>query len=59
MEEELLDGNLLGDGAVRVALEADALLRSLQAILLDVAAQDGLIANHPDDFVDDGGGGNG
>ena len=59
MEEEFLDGYLLGDGTVGIALETDTLLGCLQAHLLDVALQDGLVADDPYDFVDDGATGSG
>ena len=55
MQEQFLDGNLLRNGTVGVAVEADALLGCLQAHLLDIAPQDGLVANNPDNLVDDRG----
>lgn len=52
VEEEFLHGNLLGNGTVGIALETNAFLGGLQTHLLDVATQDGFVADNPDDFVD-------
>ena len=53
MEEEFLYGYLFGNGAVRVTLEADTLLGSLQAHLFDITLENGLITDDPHDLVDD------
>ena len=47
MQEQLLDGQVLRDDAVGITRDA----RHLRAHFLHVAAQDGLIANHPDDLI--------
>ena len=54
MEEQLLHGYLLRDDTVRIATPFHAFHRSLHTVCLDVGLQDGLIANDPDDLVDDG-----
>ena len=54
MEEEFVDGNLFGDGAVGVPTPLHAFQGSLHAQGLDIGLEDGLITHHPDDLVDDG-----
>ena len=53
MQKELLDSQLLRDGAVGVALPALTFHGSLDARHLHVALEDRLVAHHPDDLVDD------
>ena len=52
--EKLLYGNLLRDHTVRIAIPFHAFHRSLHTECLNVGLQDGLVANDPDDLVDDG-----
>ena len=52
--EQLLYGNLLRDHAVRIAIPFHAFHRCLHTVCLNVGLQDGLVANDPDDLVDDG-----
>ena len=53
MEEEFVDGNLFGDGAVGVPTPLHAFQGSLHAQGLDIGLEDGLITHHPNDLVDD------
>ena len=52
--EQLLYSNLLRDHTVRIAIPLHAFHRSLHTECLNVRLQDGLIANNPDDLIDDG-----
>ena len=54
MLEQLLYGNLLRNHTVRIAIPFHAFHRSLHTECLNVGLQDGLVANNPDDLVDDG-----
>ena len=51
VEVELLDGDLFGDDAVGIAVEALALVLHIEALRLHVGAEDGLVTDHPDDLV--------
>ena len=54
MEEELVDGYLLGDGTVGVAIPFHTFHRSLHTQGFHIRLQDSLIAYHPDHLVDHG-----
>ena len=51
VEEEFLHGNLFGYHAIGIRLEATALPDGLEARLLDLGLEDGLVAHHPYYFV--------
>ena len=51
VEEKLLDGNLLGNHAIGVSIEAASLIECIQACLLYFGFQDGFISHDPDHFV--------
>ena len=53
VEEQLLNGYLLGDGAVGVAAPAHTFHGRTDAFHFDLALQDGLVAHYPDHLVDD------
>ena len=53
MEEELLHGKLLGNGAVGIAAPRHTFLLALHTHHLYIGLEDRLVAHHPHDFIDD------
>ena len=53
MEEELLHGELFGNGTVRISAPRHTFLLSLHTHHLYIGLEDRLVAHHPHDFIDD------